>query len=95
MLINQQTPLFGHDLIERQLELRAAIAAQAVEDITREALRVDADQRSTELRIQISQLQDDGFLGFSGANTFKPINAEASEAGGKIRLGDFAQRETS
>ena len=46
VLVNQQAGAFLRDAFERDLELRAAIAAQAVEDVAREALRMDAHQRA-------------------------------------------------
>ncbi len=43
MLIDQQAAACFGDQVERELQLRAAIAAQAVKDIAGEALRMDAN----------------------------------------------------
>jgi hypothetical protein len=44
MLIDQHPASLGYDLIERQLELRPAIAAQAVKYIARQALGMNTNQ---------------------------------------------------
>ena len=84
-------------LVERQLELQAAIAAQRVENVAGEALRVDADQR----RRGVDVAHDQGdkafdFLDGAGAiggrrlvHALKAENAECAPAGREIGFGDF------
>ena len=42
--VQQHAALLGPDLGERQLELLAAVAAERMEDVARETLRVDTDE---------------------------------------------------
>ena len=61
VLVDQQAAAFAGDALERDLELRAAIAAQAVEHVAGQALRMDAHQRRGS-PAEIAHLQHHGFF---------------------------------
>ena len=76
--------------LERQFQLRAAIATQAVENVARQALRMDPHQRRLG-RLDVAHLQHHGFFRLRAVHALKPQNPEVPEAAGKIRLGDLAK----
>ncbi len=89
---------------EGELELLAAVAAQRVEDIAGEALRVDANDGR--LGVEVAHDEGDGGLDADGGrgervvaglgifdNTFKAEDAEVAPAGGEIGIGHLAERE--
>jgi hypothetical protein len=92
MLVNEQTTGFRGDQVQRQLELRAAIASQAVKDVAGEALGMDADQRRRTRRgSQIAHLQDYGFLGVLSEAALEPEDPKLSIAGWELGFSHFAQ----
>ena len=89
MLIDQQSASLGHDLIERQLELRPAIAPQAMEDVARQAFGVNANQQRAVLRARVTELEYHRLFRFGFANAFEAEYAKSSEAGRKVRFSDL------
>jgi len=89
MLINQQPAPFRHNLIERQLELRTAIAAQAVKYVARQALGMNANEQRPSRRTWIAQLEYYGLFRFDFPHAFEAEYAESSETGGKVRFSDL------
>ena len=75
---------------DRQLQLRPAIAAQAVENVARQALRMNPHQHRFR-RLNIAHLQHHGVFRVVALHALEPQNAEVSEAAGKIGFGDFAE----
>ena len=71
MLVDQQPAAFVGDPLERQFKLRAAIAAQAMEDIAGQALRMDPHQRRR-VAGETSPIQHDRL--FDGRSSDRPSN---------------------
>jgi len=80
---NDSRAIFG-DFAERELELRAAIAAFGCEDVAGEALRVDADKRRL-AGLQLSVLNRHSFVAASIAAN--PGNRETAKARRQIGFG--------
>ena len=76
--------------LDRQLQLLAAIAAQAVENVARQALRMNPHQHRLG-RLDVAHLQHHRVFRLFAVHALKPQNAEVSEAAGKIGLGDLAE----
>jgi hypothetical protein len=79
--------------VQRQFKLRAAIAAQAVEDVARQALRVNAHQRRQRAVRHIAHFQDHGLFQAVLVAAFKSIDSKVSKPGWKIRFGSLVQPE--
>ena len=62
MLVDQQAAAFVGDRLQRQFKLRAAIAAQAVEDVAGQALRNGCAPAAAADRRQIAHLQHHRFF---------------------------------
>src|SRR5260370_157512 len=91
MLVNQQpSALFGYQ-VERKLQLRSAVAAQAVKHVARQAFRVDAHQRRLVAGGNLAHSQHHAFLNLAAERAFKAVDAEVPESAGKIRFGDFGE----
>ena len=93
MLINQQPASFRHDIIQCELKLRTAVAAQAVKDIASQALRVNPDQRRANLSRKIPQLQHDRLFRFSWPNAFEAVNTKLAKTSREIGLRYFIKFE--
>ncbi len=96
VLVNQQPAAFFGDQVQRQLQLRPAIAPQTVEHVAGQALRVDADQRRLAPRGHLAHPQDHALLHLTFPRlgvigSFEAINAEMAESAGEIGFGDFAK----
>src|SRR4029077_18226720 len=92
MFVNQDSTAFLRNALERQFELRAAIASQAVEYIASEAFGMDADQR----RICPAERASDQrhrFLHHVVGASFESVDPELSEAGREVGFRDFSQAE--
>ena len=95
MLIDNQAATFAPDFAQRDFQLSPAVAAQAVEDIARKTLGMDAQQRRR--TGQFAHRKNDGFLHHvpsGGAKT--PVEAVDSKQAvfrGKVRLGCLRQPE--
>ncbi len=91
-------------VLKREVKLIVAIAAQRMEDVAGEALRVDADDGRC--RVQIAH--DEGHGGFRTGegggqigvaglrivdDALKAQDAEVSPAGGKVGIGELAYGE--
>ena len=81
------------ELIERQFELRTAIATKAVEYVARQALRMNTNQQRPKFRARIAQFEPQRFFGFVLANAFKAVYTEFSEASREVCFGDLIQLE--
>jgi len=95
MLIHQKPSLFGGYLIECKLKLRAAITAQAVEDIAREALGMDAHKRRRAGVSQFTHRKRESFLGPCASDAFERANSKPPESGGEVSFCNLFQREIS
>src|ERR1019366_9113302 len=87
MLANDETSPLTGNLPERDLELSPAIAPQAVENVSRQALRVDAQQRWRPV-VHVTHLQNYGLLDsrcrrLRNSTAFKTVDPEQSVLGGK------------
>ena len=91
MLVDQQAAAFGGDAVERDIQLRAAIAAQAVKDVAGEALRVDAHQRRLRRRSRSPIFEHHGFFGAGACRAFETVDPKDAELGGKVRFGHFRE----
>src|SRR5580700_1697572 len=76
VLIDQQATSFFGDQVERQLQLRPAIAAQAVEDVAGEALRVDANEGRLGVGGNIAHPEHDTLLDFRPIGAFEAEDAK-------------------
>ena len=81
----------GFDPLTR--ELRPAVAPEAVEDISRQTLGVDTEQRR-ELAMDVAHRQDYGFFNSIAGTAFKPENAEQSVLGRKVSFSGLGQSKT-
>ena len=90
MLVDDQpAPLIG-DAFERNLELRAAVAAQAVEHVAGQALGVNPHQgRRTDL--DIPHLQNHGFFAAAGVHPLESVDSKLAEARREIGFGHLLQ----
>jgi hypothetical protein len=61
MLVNDHAAAFIGDAIERELQLRAAVTAQAMKNVAGEALRVDSHQRRIASH-HVAHVQNYGFF---------------------------------
>src|ERR1022692_2327040 len=93
MLVDQQSAALFGDHVQRQFKLCAAIAAQAVENVAREALRVNAHQRRQRTVRHIAHLQHDGFFQAVIEAAFKSVDSKVSKPGWEIRFGSLVQPE--
>ena len=90
VLVDQQPAAVPAMRLQRDLQLRAAIAAQAVEHVARQTLRVDAHQRRV-AALEIAHAQHDGLFGASVQVAAKPKDPEKPELAGKIRFGHLLE----
>ena len=101
LLVNQDARTGLGNLAQRQLQLQTAIAAQRMEHVARQALRMDAHQRRR--RMNVAHHQRNRFLFLrcgvaSVARRLRRVHAleaedtEMSPARGKIRVRNFAHR---
>jgi hypothetical protein len=90
--IKEHAGRFFGDLIEREFELGAAIAALRSEDVSREALGVDADQRRFARLVAagFDLALEDGHRFLFGATAFHCCDLELAEAGGELGVRDDA-----
>ena len=88
--VDQQSPPFLRDAGKSDFELRPAIAAQAVEHIPRQALRMDPHQRRRSV-CEVTHFEHHGFLRAVARGGFKAEDPEHAELGGKIRFGHFRE----
>ena len=93
VLVDQQSASLLRNLIERQLELRTAIAAQTVEHVAREALRMDAHQRRPQLRGKVSQLQNHGLFNSGWPYSLETEYAEMAKSAGEIGFRNLSYRK--
>ncbi len=104
VLVEQNAGALFGDGGERELELLAAVAAQRVEDVAGEALRVDAHDGRR--RVDVAHDQRDGGLDARGGrgqvvvaglrvidDAFKAEDAEVSPARGEVGIGELAYGE--
>ena len=61
-----------------------------MEDVAREALRVDAHQ-GRRASGEFAHFEDDGFLGAGPRGGFEAENPKHAELGGKVRFGHFRE----
>jgi hypothetical protein len=87
MFIDEKAAPFFADAVQCEFELRAAIAAKAVEHVARETLRVDADERRWPGNV--AEAQDDGFFYTRRVVSFEAEDAEVSESAGEIGFCNF------
>jgi two-component system LytT family sensor kinase len=78
--------------MQGQFKLGAAIAAQAVEDIARQALRVNADQGRRTMRY-IAHLEDHSLFQAVFVTAFESVDSKVPKPGWKVRLGSLVQPE--
>jgi hypothetical protein len=97
VFVDQHAAAFFGDEIQRKLQLRAAIAPQAMKNIPRQALRMNSNQRSIPVRSKIAHAQHHAFLHVVAVHALESEDAEMSETAGKIGFryfvdhgGDFA-----
>ncbi len=90
VLVNQQAPALARDGLQCQLQLGAAIAAQAVEHVSREALRMNPHQRRIAV-LQVAHLERHDFFCFAARCIGEPVDPEVPETAGEIRLGDLSK----
>ena len=67
-----------------------AIAAQAVENVARQALRMNPHQHRLG-RLNVAHLQHHGVFRIVAVHALEPQNAEVSKAAGEIGFGDLAE----
>jgi hypothetical protein len=77
MLINQNSAALFADGVQRQLELGAAVAAQAVKDVACQTLGMNANKRRRSG--DIAEPEDDGLFHAGIVSPFKTENPETSE----------------
>ena len=98
LLVEEDACASRCDFGKSHFELKPAIAAQRAEDISCEALRVDAHQRCR--GVDVAHHQDDEFFGLrpglgwtavslGEGRSFKAEYAEGSPAGGEVGFGDL------
>ncbi len=99
LFVEQDAGALAGDEAEREVELVVAVAAEGVEDVSGEALGVDADQRRG-FGVEVAHGERDGV--FDGAavgvgvevarlgEAFEAEDAEVSPAGGEVGIGDLA-----
>src|SRR6185437_3342513 len=92
VFVNQQPASFGRDGFESQLQLRPAVAAQAVKHVARKALRMNPHQRRTAL-LQVAHFERHYFLGFGTRGVSESVDPEVPETAGEIRLGNLSKLE--
>ncbi len=101
LLVEQDAGALVGDAGESEVELVVAIAAQGVEDVSGEALRVDADDGRSGLNVAedesdggLDVLLRRGVVGCGGErvveNALEAENAEVGPARGKVGVGHFA-----
>jgi hypothetical protein len=90
MLLEEQAAAYFCDAVERHFQLRPAIAAQAMEYVSGEALGVDPDQRGR-FAGDIAHFQHHGLFHPIALALFEAENAEAPEAAGEIGFGDLSE----
>ena len=101
LLIEQDAGAFCGDEAEGEVELVVAVAAEGVEDVSGEALGVDADDGSDRVAGCVEGVDvahDERYGGLAGFATgvdgvegaFKAEDSEVSPAGGKVCIGDLA-----
>jgi hypothetical protein len=104
LLVKQDTGALVGDALKGEMELVVAVAAERVEDVTGEALGVDAHDRRDWLavgsgRVNVTHYERDGsFDGFAGGiaglrDAFEAENAKVAPAGGEVGVSDFGQAE--
>jgi hypothetical protein len=93
--VNDEAAAFAGDFGEGDFELRAAIAAEAVEDVSGEALGVNAKERRGILAAHVAHHQGNGFFERISVMPFEAVNPERPVFGGKRGLGGLAQFELS
>ena len=90
VLVDQQPAALQRDAVERDFELRAAVAPQAVEHVARETLGVDADQRGPALG-QAAHFEHDRLFDQSVLMALESVDPEESVLRGKICFGHLLQ----
>ena len=97
-LINDESAARGGHFAERDFELRAAIAAEAVKDVACKALGVDPHERRGISLVHVSHDQSDGF--FEENDTvrqakpaFEAVDTKETIFGRKVRLGSLGEFE--
>ena len=91
VLVDQETASEAGDGFERDFELGAAIAAEAVKDVAGQTLGMNADERRLAGR-EIAHLQGDGFLGPAVRQlTAKPEDPEEAKFRWEVRFGHLFQ----
>ena len=98
LFVEQDAGTLGGDEAQREVQLVMAVATQGVEDVSGEALGVDADQGRA--IAQIAHGEGDGVLDGAAigvrvqvarlGEAFKAVDAEVSPAGGEVGIGDLA-----
>jgi len=80
----------GSDFGEGDFELSAAVAAEAVENVSGEALGVDAHERRG-IGGDIAHDERHGFVDSTGRLALEAIDPEGAVFGGEVGLGDLAE----
>jgi len=93
MLIDEQSALLLNDLIERQLELRTAVAAETVEYVAGQTLGVNTREGRPHCWREIADLESNRFFGTDGADAFKTKDPEFSKSAGEVCFGNFPECE--
>ncbi len=88
--VDQQPPALFRDRLQRQLQLGAAIAAQAVEHIAGQALRMDAHQWRRAFP-HLAHFQHDSLFAASAVVALKAVDLEVTPAGRKFCLSHFSK----
>src|SRR5208283_2772382 len=93
-LVDQQPAALARDAFDGNLQLRPAIAAQAVENVAGQALGMNANQRCA--AGQVAHFQGDSYfvpgIRRTGVAAAKAVDAERAKFGGKVRFGHFFER---
>ena len=99
LFVEQDAGALTGDEAEREVELVMAVAAEGVEDVSGEALGVDADQRRG-FGVEVAHGERDGVFDLAAVGVgvevarlgeaFKAEDAEVSPAGGEVGIGDLA-----
>jgi hypothetical protein len=92
MFVEDDAAAFLADHVESKLQLSPAIAPEAVEYVSCEALRVNPNERRG--TVDIAHSQDDRFLYACGGVTFIPVDPEMPESGGEVGFCDFEELES-
>src|SRR5262249_38391342 len=95
MLVNHQSAAFLSDQVERQLQLRTAIASQTMENVPSEALRMDSHERRIARFAEIPHFQNYTFLDLVTVHSLETVHAEMPESTGEIGFGDLGQHGIS